>query len=886
MLCVDARLPSRIVSILPNLETIIVVISGDTEFNVCLSYLPPNATKDTIEGLYTVIGDMAKASNAIILGDFNCPDVDWVSLTADTSKTSIFCDLLYDNNLTQLVLSPTHKGGNTLDLIITNSEGLISSIKVEEANNYSDHFMINFAVCDNVHLPKCSKFSIVHDYTNADFEGMCSFLLDHDFSDFIKSNNIDDLWFYLKHLLMEAVDMFLPKARVSNSSSPKWFTPDIRHSINRLRYRRRKLMKNPSRQAQAAIVDEEQHISKMIEAARALWERKLVDDFAGSSNHKIYSHIRSLSRLVSFPTPMTLGSQEAPSAASKAELFNKYFHSVLSRSSDFPLRSISDFDGTASDIRLDPMETLRALESLDQSKAMGSDAISPKVLKHCALAIFGPVTHLFQLSLNQGYLPLEWKSHLITPVFKSGDRSLVNNYRPISLLCIISKVLERLIYNHIIDYLSTEVLNSVQFGFRRGKSTIQQLLLFFEDISNAANKHQQVDAVYLDFRKAFDSVPHVKLLQKLRACGITGQLWYWFHAYLSNRQQATVIERHVSGYLPVTSGVPQGSILGPILFILFLNDLPSVVSAAKILKFADDTKCYKTVSDGIDAALLQEDIDNIGDWSKANDLGFNPNKLALIHFHRRHSIMDTSYCMHGSEIASRDSHRDLGILVSDDLSWSCHHKSILAKAYGKLAMIRRTFSNLCPINSRKKLYISLIRSQLVYGSQLWRPMHIKDIRKLEQMQRRATKFILGDWQNDYKSRLLKLEILPLMMLYELNDIMFFITNMRSPSESYDILQHVAFSSSNTRSCSSKLIHRRPVTNFHRHFYYQRLVKLWNALPTIDLTLSTNNLRRKVKNFLWSVFVNKFNSDNACTFHFVCPCNNCSSTPRPPNFSTF
>ena len=154
------------------------------------------------------------------------------------------------------------------------------------------------------------------------------------------------------------------------------------------------------------------------------------------------------------------------------------------------------------------------------------------------------------------------------------------------------------------------------------------------------------------------------------------------------------------------------------------------------------------------------------------------------------------------------------------------------------------------------------------------------------MQRRATKFILGDWQNDYKSRLLKLEILPLMMLYELNDIMFFITNMRSPSESFDILQHVAFSSSNTRSCSSKLIHRRPVTNFHRHFYFQRLVKLWNALPTIDLTLSTNNLRRKVKNFLWSVFVNKFNSDNACTFHFVCPCNNCSSTPRPPNFSTF
>jgi len=177
---------------------------------------------------------------------------------------------------------------------------------------------------------------------------------------------------------------------------------------------------------------------------------------------------------------------------------------------------------------------------------MGIDSISPKVLKHCALAIFEPVNHLFQLSLDQGYLPQEWKLHLVTPVFKSGDRSLVNNYRPISLLCIISKVLERLIFDHIIDYLSSKVLNTHQFGFLRGKSTIQQLLLFLGDITNAINEHLQVDAIYLAFRKAFDSVPHDKLLLKLQAIGISGCLWLWFRAYLTNRQQATVIERQVS----------------------------------------------------------------------------------------------------------------------------------------------------------------------------------------------------------------------------------------------------------------------------------------------------------------------------------------------------
>ena len=200
-------------------------------------------------------------------------------------------------------------------------------------------------------------------------------------------------------------------------------------------------------------------------------------------------------------------------------------------------------------------------------------------------------------------------------------------------------------------------------------------------------------------------------------------------------------------------------------------------------------------------------------------------------------------------------------------------------------MIRRTFSCHCPVGTKLKLYTSLIRSQLQYGSQLWRPMHAKDIHKLEQMQRRATKFILNNVSSNYKSRLLALWLLPLMMLYELNDVMFFINNVKSPSQSFDILNGVTFSSSNTRSCSGKLVHRSSSTNSQRHFYFTRLVKLWNALPVLDMSLSSLTLRAKIKDFLWSAFVDKFNPSDSCTFHFICPCAKCSAIPKPSNYRT-
>jgi hypothetical protein len=251
------------------------------------------------------------------------------------------------------------------------------------------------------------------------------------------------------------------------------------------------------------------------------------------------------------------------------------------------------------------------------------------LLKQCATQLAPSICCLINISLAAGSPPTEWLKANVVPIHKGGARDTVCNYRPVSLLSVVSKVAERCIFNRIFPHVEHQLHNS-QHGFLPGKSTATQLLEFTHNIGNVTDSGGQVDVIYLDFAKAFDSVPHRLLIHKLKSYGFHGNLLRWLEGYLFHRKQRTVSGGTESDWLPVLSGVPQGSILGPLLFSLYINDMPTSILDSLILLYADDTKCYRTVHTLMDCYLLQRDLNLLLEWSTVWKLHFNPRKCKAL----------------------------------------------------------------------------------------------------------------------------------------------------------------------------------------------------------------------------------------------------------------
>ena len=880
------------------LEILTVRLNLSKPVTLSCVYISPNPSDsymyDLISNLTQVI-QSNPSTDIIITGDFNLPEINWDNLSTTSTTSSTFCDFVFDNSLTQLIDQPTHVRSNILDLVLSNSEELVTNLTVSSNNSWisSDHFVITFQLAHELlHTPSTIP-KYVYDLPKANYSAIQSFLFDFEYSPCLQSQDVEFIWHEIKSSIHNAMNMFIPKVRLRRRQFPCWFTPELRHLSKCLHSTKKRFTKHATPHLQLKLNNLESKYRSKVLLAKSNYESELVQSFAGSQNSKIYDYIRSLSKKSPIPSSVSLDNTSATSDTGKAELFNTFFHSVFT-GSPFSLPDMSTLllpPSCICSVSFTESEVFDALSSLDASKSSGCDGIGSKLIKDCALALYLPVHHLFSLSLSKQSIPYEWKCHSITPIFKSGDKSQVKNYRPISLLCVISKVLEHLIFNKISKFIITNnILYHHQFGFRQQHSTTQQLLVFLNDVLSALNDPNcsQCDIIYLDFKKAFDSVPHQELLMKLWKTGIVGSLWKWFSEYLSNRYQYVCINNCKSSTLPVVSGVPQGSILGPFLFLIYINDLSSSMKYSKTFLFADDTKCFRPIRSPQDHILLQSDLDVLSLWSTNWKLMFNETKCSIMSIFSHPSLdqdsdPQTEYLINGLAILPCKQQKDLGILVSSDLSWSDHVSRITSKAYKILRLLRRTFTSQINVTTKKKLYIALVRSQLTYASQIWRPMLLKDLYPIEHIQRRATKYILNDYTSDYRSRLIMLNLLPMSMLFELNDICFFVRSIQlceSPNHSFNISRYTSFSPNNTRSGTYKKLVQPPIThNRDKHFYFNRLPHLWNSLPPIDLSLSLVSIKKELKEIFWKSFLAKFNPDVSCSYYFSCPCPRCFSQPK-------
>jgi len=316
-------------------------------------------------------------------------------------------------------------------------------------------------------------------------------------------------------------------------------------------------------------------------------------------------------------------------------------------------------------VDIDTEDVLKRLTCLKDNKSPGPDGLHPKFLIMAANALAEPLAMLFRKSIATGKLPLDWKSALVSPIFKKGSKVDPGNYRPVSLTCIPCKILESIIRDHMLEYLeSRDVLSPYQHGFMNGRSCLSNLLVTLENWTAALEEGYGLDIFYLDYQKAFDTVPHKWLLAKLEWYGTDVQVLNWIQNFLMNRRINVVVNGSRSGWADVYSGVPQGSILGPLLFILYVNDLPKKVRCG-IQMFADDTKLWTTVQKVDDQAKLQNDLDSLEDWSKTWLLKFNCSKCKVMHV--GHSVQ-TEYRMsnNGKEytVTETDEERDLGVHIT------------------------------------------------------------------------------------------------------------------------------------------------------------------------------------------------------------------------------
>ena len=585
---------------------------------IVLCYRPPDTDRILFNNhLENVLFNVFKEFTFVcLLGDFNLPEIDWLNPGHASHTNADFINLIVCYGLNQINAIPSNDHNHLLDLLFTNSNHLVRDVHKVDCSFQSDHAVLSFDLC--VRTKQATGFKrTVYNYQRADFNRLFSMLNDSVLLNAISNSlDINEMWSKWLSALTNAVDSCVPKITIRCRREPPWFDPESRHLVKRKRTAWRKAKRRNTPEAWANYRAIRNHASAQLRAKHDAFINSLAP-IIKQNPKRFWSFFQFRTKARSLPNEIYLDGTTCSDSLDKAILFNSYFSSVFSKTSVSTFPNITPcIDEPISEPVISANHVCDILSDLDVNSACGPCGISPLILKRCAPLLAPSLAVMFNMSLESGRLPQEWKKANITPVFKKGDKQCVSNYRPISLLCTASKVMERCLFNHLYPSVETKI-HPLQHGFMKGRSCNSQLLKVYHSIASALDRGGQVDIVYLDFTKAFDCISHELLLYKLEHFyKISGNLLLWVKDYLSNRSQRVTLESESSTWLPVLSGVPQGSILGPLMFLLYIDDLPSAVSCCTTALFADDSKCFKEISSPTDCILIQRDIDQLYEWSR------------------------------------------------------------------------------------------------------------------------------------------------------------------------------------------------------------------------------------------------------------------------------
>ena len=852
-------------------------------FIVCTCYRVGTLGQPHLDTLTTYLRSLTSKRNPpklYLVGDLNLPHADWPNSSSTIPLEQAFIDSFSNLSLSQLVTSPTHRSGNILDVLFSNHEPSIVNLQVQDPHSIckSDHFPLTFSIKSSFSRKKTPKRS-VYNFKKANWAQINRDLCSINWS-FLSSAHPDASWKVLKECLLNLADRYIPKVKIKSEFQPPWFDSEL-YAACRTKDRLRQKFKV------SESVHDELKFTSSRRSFKRLYSTKLRDNLFNSDDpalitKKFWAHVKYQSNSCRIPNCVSYSDQLRFHPKEQAELFNTFFFNQFSDPSSYDI-DISYLNDSNFDIDFDHRTVRKLLSNINSNKAQGPDGIHGKILKNCAVGLAFPLTCIFRASYNSGHIPEEWKLANVVPIFKKGDKASVENYRPISLTCLVMKVFERIVKEKLLS-LTVDFLDPRQHGFLEQKSCTTNMVVFCDSLAMSLNENVLSHVVYFDFSKAFDSVNHDILLQKLKELyHIDGTLLKFLSNYLSNRNQKVVIGSESSSVLKVHSGVPQGSILGPLLFVLFINDLPLGLSdGTNISLYADDTKIWRRIDSPSDCMSLQADIDHLNDWAILNKMSFHPSKCKVLPIFLRSNMSFPSFTYHlnNSPLNFVDVEKDLGVDITPRLSWNSQCDRLYNKACQQLGIVRRNGHIVTDPKCRRALYLSLVRSQFENCSIVWRPTSSSLTNKLESLQKRAIKWILSEEGHSYSPELYVqkckfLDILPLSSKFDLNDLLFFhkVVNDLVP---ISLPSYLSFyqGGSRLRSCHldklsvvSSLI---PISSYFsdrsnnplsKSFFY-RTHLLWNKLSLGLREIPSSSLfKSEITKYLWNTLLNT-NSPNS------------------------
>ena len=833
-------------------------------FLVCTVYRPPDAKAEWIDSFEKEVSiAQATGLEIIMMGDFN------IDYNKSISKKWLNMIQIFD--LSQLVSEPTRiteKSATIIDHVYTNhpenvTECFISKLAI------SDHSPVCFTRKVNCKIPKNEHVTTTYRCFKKFNESAFLSDLQNDLDLFTANATcVDDDFSNWSNLIITRLDNHAPikTLRVKHRRLPEWFSPDITH-MQRLRDDSKR-KKNWS--------DFKRYRNKTRQLIRAAKRKYFSDSISDSKDSKfLWRHLRAVSgnkRVSSsdLPDELIINNETFTGSENIATKLNEYFTSIADILNGNQTESAyPDFDrlqhftnsklpeNTFFHIPLITSDqVLSYINKLDSSKATGIDGLGPRIIKLAANVLAPSIAILVNKSIKTGKFPTQLKTAKVFPIYKGGTKSDPSNYRPISILPTVSKIYEKHINHHLMGYLNKfKSLHESQSGFRQKHSCQTALVKLIDQWKACIDNGDIVGTLFIDFRKAFDVVDHRILIQKLHVYKFSTNAIRWFESYLECRQQAIISDKGLSKYANVRPGVPQGSILGPTLFLLFINDLPLVLKFCEADLYADDAIFHTHDKDKATIQFkVQSDFNESKQWSKCNKMHMHDTKTSCM-------TVGTSKRLDGShhlDIKAGDvsikhvtSQKHLGVYIDENLNWGSHVEYICKIISSKISLLQK-LSEYVPIHVQKQFYQSYILPLIDYGSITWGSTSTANLGRLLKLQKRAARIILkSDFDTSSASMFQELGWMPVESRINYNKAVLTYKALNNMTPDYITKLLTPMSQAHSRNLRSSENNELYVpfsqTKLYSGAFSCSAPRLWNSFPqAVRNAESLNVFKRNVK----------------------------------------